>query len=70
MDLIWLARSLTRMKRFHVWETFHTLGAIPIYGGGTEIAPKTGAGCVPSEAAAAKGGACREPQAAHATAAC
>ena len=44
MDLIWLARSLTRMKRFHVWESFHTLGVIPIYGGDTEIAPKTGAG--------------------------
>ena len=32
------------------WETFHTLDAIPIYGGDTEIAPKTGACCVPAAA--------------------
>jgi catechol 2,3-dioxygenase-like lactoylglutathione lyase family enzyme len=29
------------------WETFHTLGAIPIYGVDTEIAPPAGACCVP-----------------------
>jgi hypothetical protein len=30
-----------------VWETFHTLDTIPIYGVDTEIAPLVGACCVP-----------------------
>jgi catechol 2,3-dioxygenase-like lactoylglutathione lyase family enzyme len=50
------------------WETFHTLDAIPIYGGDTEIAPKTGACCVPP--AATVNEPCCEPEAASAGQAC
>ena len=36
------------------WETFHTQGAIPIYGADTEVAPKSSACCVPLKASASE----------------
>jgi catechol 2,3-dioxygenase-like lactoylglutathione lyase family enzyme len=49
------------------WETFHTLGSIPIYGEDTEIAPKTEGCCVPLKEG---NKACCEPQDSPATSAC
>jgi catechol 2,3-dioxygenase-like lactoylglutathione lyase family enzyme len=50
------------------WETFHTLDAIPIYGADTDIAPTTGACCVPLTETANES--CCGPQAATAVRAC
>jgi catechol 2,3-dioxygenase-like lactoylglutathione lyase family enzyme len=50
------------------WETFHTLDDIPIYGADTEIAPKTGACCVPL--AGTVNEPCCGPEAASAEQAC
>ncbi len=41
------------------WETFHTLGSLPIYGVDTEIVPKPSTCCVPLKATA--NGPCCDP---------
>jgi len=50
------------------WETFHTLGAIPIYGADTDIVPTSSSCCVPLKANA--GEPCCEPSAKTTSACC
>jgi catechol 2,3-dioxygenase-like lactoylglutathione lyase family enzyme len=50
------------------WETFHTLDTIPIYGADTDIAPKSGAYCVPLKATTDEP--CCTPASKSATACC